>query len=63
MYQPTKNAIGIVQKIVNVPHDLPLICSTEPAGSTTLSPTAASVAGFGKLTAKPSLRTNSLPLG
>jgi hypothetical protein len=32
MYKPTKSAMGIVQAIVNVPHELPGTRRTEPLG-------------------------------
>src|SRR5262245_7121251 len=35
MYRPTNRAIGMVQKIVNVPHDDPGTGSTVPAGRVT----------------------------
>src|SRR4051812_32113484 len=34
MYQPTNRAIGIVQAIVNVPHELPGTSRLAPAGRT-----------------------------
>ena len=34
MYQPTKSAIGIVQAIVNVPHELPGTSRTASSGRT-----------------------------
>ncbi len=34
MYQPTKSAIGIVQAIVNVPHELPGTSRLAPSGKT-----------------------------
>ena len=33
MYKPTKSAIGIVQAIVNVPHELPGTSISRPGGS------------------------------
>src|SRR3954453_8887775 len=38
MYQPTNSAIGIVQAIVNVPHELPGTTRLAPFGRTTLGP-------------------------
>ena len=33
MYSPTKSAIGIVQAIVNVPHEEPGTSTSQPSGS------------------------------
>ena len=38
MYQPTNSAIGIVQAIVNVPHELPGTSRLAPSGRTKPSP-------------------------
>src|SRR3954454_22236519 len=38
MYQPTNRAIGIVQAIVNVPHELPGTSRFAPSGRTQPSP-------------------------
>ncbi len=38
MYSPTNRAIGMVQAMVNVPHELPGTTCTQPAGSSTVCP-------------------------
>src|SRR5262249_21701154 len=40
IYRPTNSAIGIVQAIVNVPHELPGTANTAPAGNVTRPSTA-----------------------
>ncbi len=68
MYQPTNKAIGTVQAMVNVPHELPATACMAPAGSVIVRSAAGangltsgvSSAPRSLVTVKPSLRSTSV---